>query len=165
MSATTIFFITFFDMEYGSLIGHKCEAEQHHLAYSGEKIDMALIVQLHDDVVVKKIPLDKPTVRIGRDPAVDIIIDDRVVSQEHAVVEIVDPPDRKGEREYYVKDLGSTNGTFVNDKAIARQRLSDGDLIRVGWTMLKFFERNDPANDKTLKIHKSWIPGVYYTKD
>ena len=126
---------------------------------------MAVIVQLNDDVVVKKIPLDKPTVRIGRDPAGDIVIDDRVVSQEHAVIEIVDLPDRKSECEYYVKDLGSTNGTFVNDKAITRQRLSNEDLIRVGWTMLKFFERNDPVDNKTLKIHKSWIPGVYYTKE
>ena len=126
---------------------------------------MAVIIQLHEGTAIKKIPLDKPSLSIGRDPDSDIFIDDKVVSTEHAIVEVVDSPDQKGKEEYYIKDLGSTNSTFVNDNQIDRQKLTNGDLIRVGWTTFKFIDETDRKTEKTLKIHKSWIPGVYYTKE
>lgn len=126
---------------------------------------MAVIIQLHEGVAIKQISLDDPPIKIGRDPDSDIFIDDKVVSMEHAIIEVVDPTDRKGKREYYIKDLGSTNNTFVNEKAITRQKLTNEDLIRVGWTTFKFIEDTGGKGDKTLRIHKSWIPGVYYTKE
>ncbi len=126
---------------------------------------MAVIIQLHEGTVIKKIPLDKPSISIGRDPDNDIFIDDKVVSTEHAIVEVVASPDRKEKEEYYIKDLGSTNSTFVNDNQIDRQKLTNGDLIRVGWTTFKFIDEAERKTEKTLKIHKSWIPGVYYTKE
>ena len=125
---------------------------------------MAVLAQLKDGVVVKKFFIDKTPVKIGRDDDCDIVIDDRVVSQAHAEIEIV-KLSNKDDREFYIKDLGSTNGTFVNEKSIEHQQLFDADLIRLGWTTFKFSEKNDPADDKTLKIHKSFIPGVYYTKE
>ena len=124
---------------------------------------MAVLVQLNDGAVVKKFLINKTPVKIGRDDDCDIVIDDRVVSQAHAEIEIVKLPD-KDNYEFYIKDLDSTNGTFVNEESIEKQQLFDADLIRLGWTTFKFSEKNDPADDKTLKIHKSWIPGVYYTK-
>lgn len=126
---------------------------------------MAVIAQLKDGAVVKKFLIDKTPVKIGRDDNCDIVIDDRVVSQTHAEIQIVKLSDKKNDYKFYIKDLGSTNGTFVNEKSIEQQQLFDGDLIRLGWTTFKFSEKNDPADDKTLKIHKSWIPGVYYTKE
>jgi pSer/pThr/pTyr-binding forkhead associated (FHA) protein len=126
---------------------------------------MAVIAQLKDGAVVKKFLVDKTPVKIGRDDNCDIVIDDRVVSQTHAEIQIVKLSDKKNDYKFYIKDLGSTNGTFVNEKSIEQQQLFDGDLIRLGWTTFKFSEKNDPADDKTLKIHKSWIPGVYYTKE
>ena len=127
--------------------------------------DNASMIQLHDGVIIAKFPLDKPEVRIGRDPDSDIFIDDKVVSLEHAAVEVVADPDRPNNRKYFIRDLGSTNSTFVNDKAVTHQKLMNEDLIRIGWTTFRFVEAEKRKGDKTLKIHKSWIPGVYYTKD
>jgi pSer/pThr/pTyr-binding forkhead associated (FHA) protein len=124
---------------------------------------MAMIVQLHEGVAIKKFELDKPKLRIGRDPESDIFIDDGVVSAEHAVIEsqedVQDSPD------FYIKDLGSTNSTFVNGDQITTKKLEHNDIIRVGWNNFKFIDETKKDPEKTAKIHKSWIPGVYYTKE
>ena len=127
--------------------------------------DSASMVQLHDGVIIAKFPLDKPKVRIGRDPDSEIFIDDKVVSLEHAVVEVVEDPQDPAIRRHFIRDLESTNGTFVNDQAVTRRQLTNQDLIRIGWTTFKFVDTKTRKGDKTLKIHKSWIPGVYYTKE
>ena len=125
---------------------------------------MALIVQLHEGVAVNKCPLDQPRLRIGRSPECDIFIDDTVVSSEHAVIEKVENQDAKGSFDYFLEDQNSTNGTFLNDEKTTRQKLTHEDVIRIGWVKFKFIDETkmDPA--KTAKIHKSWIPGVFYTK-
>ena len=125
---------------------------------------MALIVQLHEGVAVNKCPLDQPRLRIGRSPECDIFIDDAVVSSEHAVIEKVENPDHKGAADYYLVDQNSTNGTFLNDEKPTRQKLEHDDVIRVGWVSFKFIDESKADPGKTAKIHKSWIPGVFYTK-
>lgn len=126
---------------------------------------MAVIVQLHEGVAISKFELDKPLIRIGRDPGSDIFIDDKVVSMEHAVIEV--DADESGSKKptYIIRDLGSTNQTFVNDRPITRQELQNNDLIRVGWNTFKFIDDAQRKRERTLKIHKSWIPRVYYTKE
>jgi pSer/pThr/pTyr-binding forkhead associated (FHA) protein len=124
---------------------------------------MAMIVQLHEGVAIKKFELDKPKLRIGRDPESDIYIDDGVVSAEHAVIEAKE--DVQYAPDFYIKDLGSTNSTFVNGEQITTQKLQHNDIIRVGWNNFKFIDETKKDPDKTAKIHKSWIPGVYYTKE
>ena len=124
---------------------------------------MAIIVQLHEGVAIKKFELDKPKLRIGRDPGSEIYIDDGVVSAEHAVIETKE--DAQGSPDFYIKDLGSTNSTFVNGEQITTKKLEHNDIIRVGWNTFKFVEEAKKDPDKTAKIHKSWIPGVYYTQE
>jgi pSer/pThr/pTyr-binding forkhead associated (FHA) protein len=126
---------------------------------------MASIVLIHEGVVINKFPVDKPLLRIGRHQNNDVVIDDNVVSMEHAIVEIEDAPDDKDIKRYYIKDLGSTNGTHVNGKKISRQQLINNDMIRIGWNTFKFIDNGGRKPEKTLKIHKSWIPRVYYTKE
>ena len=127
---------------------------------------MPMIVQLHEGVALKKFPLeDKSILRIGRDPESDIYIDDGVVSAEHAVIEITESSDPKKAAKYIIKDLGSTNKTYVNGETITSKTLEHDDIIRVGWNNFKFIDETKKDPDKTAKIHKSWIPGVYYTKD
>lgn len=126
---------------------------------------MALIVQLHDGVAINKCPLDGPRLTIGRASDCDIFIDDTVVSSLHAVIEKVNHQDSGDKTEYFIQDQGSTNGTLVNGEGITRQKLHHDDVIRVGWVNFKFIDETRAEPDQTAKIHKSWIPGVYYTKD
>ena len=123
---------------------------------------MAMLVQLHDGVAVKKFPLKKTSLRIGRNPDSDVFIDEAVVSTNHAVVEALD---EQGTLVYYIEDLNSTNSTFVNGEPISRQRLNHNDVIRIGWNSFKFIEETRTAKQRTSKIYKSWIPRVFYTKE
>ena len=126
---------------------------------------MALIAQLHDGVVINKCPLDQPKLTLGRSSDCDIFIDDAVVSTRHAVIEQADSPDSGAQIDYYIHDLASTNGTKVNGEAVSRRKLNHNDVIRIGWVSFKFIDENKADPEETAKIHKSWIPGVFYTKD
>ena len=126
---------------------------------------MAMVVQLHEGVAIKKFELDKPELRIGRDPTSDIYIDNTVVSLKHAVIRAQDNPDACDGREFYIEDLNSTNSTFVNDEKITSRKLAHNDKIRVGWNTFTFIDEAEGDPNKTSKIRKSWIPGVYYTEE
>ncbi|HEX5273406.1 MAG TPA: FHA domain-containing protein, partial [Gemmataceae bacterium] len=68
---------------------------------------------------------------IGRGEACDIRIDDSSVSRRHAAVEATAAG-------VTVADLGSTNGTFVNNVLVSRAVLEDGDYVRVGNCIYRF---------------------------
>lgn len=69
---------------------------------------------------------EKNVVQLGRDPSNDIVLDSPLISRFHAVVE------RVGQR-FRLRDLNSTNGTFVNDQRINEEIwLNSGDAIRIG---------------------------------
>ena len=126
---------------------------------------MAMVVQMHEGVAINKFKLDKPVLRIGRDPDSDIFIDNTVISTEHAVIKAESDPASDSGMEYYIEDLKSTNSTFVNGEKITRHKLKHDDMIRVGWNTFKFISEAEADPNKTAKIRKSWIPGVYYTED
>lgn len=69
--------------------------------------------------------------RIGRSEESEIVLVDPSVSRAHAVVEI-----RGGEP--VVRDVGSTNGTYVNGRRVRSHPLRDGDEIRFGDTKMRF---------------------------
>jgi len=72
---------------------------------------------------------------IGRDARNDMVVDDEAVSRQHAKVRI----EKEGDEEkFYVQDLASGNGTFVNGEEILKQELQDDDKVRVGNTTLVF---------------------------
>ena len=74
---------------------------------------------------------------IGRHPDQHIQVLDRVVSKEHALIEL--QPDGQGGQQYVIQDPGSRNGTYVNGVMIEGSRLlQDGDLITIGSTELSF---------------------------
>ncbi len=74
------------------------------------------------------IPCGKSRIIIGRAGA-DVSVDDDEVSRRHAVLEIRD--DR-----FFLKDLGSTNGTFVDERKITEAEIFDKGEFRVGTTQL-----------------------------
>jgi len=125
---------------------------------------MARIVQLLDGIATAQFEIDKPEFHVGRSPQSDVYIDDASVSTHHCLIETVTPESGKGPQEYYIRDLGSTNGTYVNIDRVERQRLTHEDMIRVGLKSFKFIDEQSAEYVKTAKIKKSWIPGVYYTK-
>ncbi|RKN42002.1 FHA domain-containing protein [Micromonospora endolithica] len=80
---------------------------------------------------------------IGRSSSVDVVVHDPHLSRRHAEVWL----DPEGAT---LLDLGSTNGTWLNDRRITGvERLVDGDVIRLGRTDLRFFDpglaRTDPV--------------------
>ena len=66
-----------------------------------------------------------PLTTLGRHPSNTLRLVDREVSKEHATIERVG-------RDYVLRDLGSSNGTFVNGKRVTELKLRDGDEISVG---------------------------------
>lgn len=71
------------------------------------------------------VSLTEREISIGRRPTCHVALTDVNVSRQHAVIE------RQGDV-YWLSDLGSTNGTFVNGQRVARQPLRSGDRIKVG---------------------------------
>lgn len=72
---------------------------------------------------------------IGRAPDVALSFPDRRLSRYHAVIQYV-----QREACFYLVDLQSTNGSFVNGEAVRyRQRLAEGDRIRVGSLSIQFY--------------------------
>ena len=126
---------------------------------------MAILVLVHEGMTLKRIRLDKPEMRIGRRADADIFIDDKLASQRHARIERRERSEPPGAVEYHIEDLGSTNHTFVNGEQVDRRKLVHEDLIRIGKHTFKFIDENEALGEKTSKLHKSWIPGVYYTKE
>lgn len=96
---------------------------------------------------------------LGRSAECDIVIDDATVSGEHAVFEL------SSNGEVSIVDTGSTNGILVNSKPVEHALLSTVDHIVIGTHELNLLDSLSDDLSKTLKIKKSWIPGVYYTSD
>ncbi len=96
-----------------------------------------------DGVVIKEVQLTKDRTTLGRRPYNDIVIDNLAVSGEHAVLQMMG-------NEVYIEDLNSTNGTYINGKAIKKQLMQGGDTIDIGKYQIKFVA-DAPANyDKTM---------------
>jgi pSer/pThr/pTyr-binding forkhead associated (FHA) protein len=75
--------------------------------------------------------LDRDVVSAGRHPDSDIFLDDVTVSRRHA--ELV----RSGEG-YFVRDVGSLNGTYLNRERIEEARIDNGDELQIGRFKLVF---------------------------
>jgi pSer/pThr/pTyr-binding forkhead associated (FHA) protein len=113
---------------------------------------MSELQLLVDGVVVKSFPLDSVAVTIGRAQGNDIVINDDAVSGEHARIDLV-PDDYMDDLfNVYIEDLGSTNGTYVNDEAVQRRQLRNLDSVRLAWTNFKFVASKDMEITKTSVI-------------
>jgi pSer/pThr/pTyr-binding forkhead associated (FHA) protein len=89
-----------------------------------------LLVKLHGQAS-RMIDLVTECFTIGRKPDNDLTIDDQRISSHHARI-------IKVQSVFFIEDLRSTNGTFVNEKQIDRHQLRDGDIIAVGQHHLIF---------------------------
>lgn len=96
------------------------------------KDQLACLIVIRGTPQGKRFELSKSNMFIGRDPSADIVLVDQNASRKHA--EII----KEGE-DVKLRDNGSTNGTFVNDKQIKEAvTLRKEDMIKVGNTILKY---------------------------
>lgn len=102
---------------------------------------MAKLILKYEDRALQEFAIGAEEVQIGRLPDNTVVIDNPAVSSRHALVM------RVGES-YVVKDLASTNGTFVNDERITERFLHDGDVVQVGKHTILFM--NQPETPKPL---------------
>lgn len=105
--------------------------------------------------VIKEIPLDKDSLSVGRKPDNDIVVDNPAISGRHCKISLEGGT-------YYVEDLESTNGTYVNEKRIKKAGLKHNDVVGLAKHALVFVEdapppeapaaEKKPAGDETLVI-------------
>lgn len=114
---------------------------------------MAYLAQLIDDVVVHKFELTQEQCSIGRKADRDIVIDDNAVSSNHACIRRLPNTYFADYIECFIEDLGSTNGTFLNDVAVVgQQRLRHGDIVRIAWNKFKFVDESEAEMEKTVHM-------------
>jgi pSer/pThr/pTyr-binding forkhead associated (FHA) protein len=99
-----------------------------------------------DGVVIKEVQLTKDRTTLGRRPYNDIVIDNLAVSGEHAVLQMTG-------NEVYLEDLNSTNGSYVNGKAVKKQLLQNSDTVEIGKYKIKYInEVAGPTFEKTMIV-------------
>lgn len=92
---------------------------------------MAKVILTLDDAILGEFQLDKERTTIGRRSISDIHIDNLAISGEHAVILHVG-------QDFYLEDVGSTNGTRINGKLIKKQLLQHEDVITLAKYQLKY---------------------------
>src|SRR5688572_912351 len=93
----------------------------------------ACLVVIYGLDLGKKYNVDRPSLIIGRSSKADIQIDQESVSRNHC--KIINTGNA-----IMLRDMGSTNGTYVNDEMIDEYVLRDGDFIKVGRCIFKFLK-------------------------
>ena len=114
--------------------------------------DVTVPVQLNDTRVARlaiqtptgtwEVPLQQEALLIGRQNDCDVVLSLERVSRQHARIE------RRGD-EFWLRDLDSTNGTWLAGRRIEQQPLRDGDTVRIGDAQLVFKQAASP-DDLTL---------------
>ena len=84
--------------------------------------------------------LKQETVIIGRSPDADVFLDNPGVSREHLTLK------RASDGDYVLQDMGSANGTLLNDNPVTSRRLYDNDVIQIGKFSLLISYEDDPRN-------------------
>ncbi len=114
----------------------------------GPKRKNACLVQYSGAKLGKRYPLIETPSVVGRSPTVQLIIAEASVSRQHAQFVLL------GDH-VAVEDMGSSNGTFVNDvRTEGRVQLKDGDIVRIGTVLLKFFAHDNVDSVMHDKIYR-----------
>jgi FHA domain len=111
-----------------------------------------LVVSL-DGVVIKEVQITKDKTTLGRRPYNDIVIDNLAVSGEHAVLQMVGA-------DVFIEDLNSTNGTYINGKAVKKQLLSHNDTVEIGKYKIKFIVDDGTDYEKTMIMKPGTRPSA-----
>ena len=119
---------------------------------------MAFLQHCLNGAIVAHYVVD-PRLTIGRLPENDIVLEDATVSGHHAQISLTD------QHHFLIEDLGSTNGLQLKGKKVTTGILADGEWLSIGLHEFTRVECLPAGMEQTLRIKKSWIPGVYYTSE
>ncbi|MCB9596270.1 MAG: GGDEF domain-containing protein [Sandaracinaceae bacterium] len=97
----------------------------------GEGPREGCLVVIYGDDLGRRVPLGSEPCILGRSSKCDVQLDQESVSRNHARIQ-------RHRNNYVIADLGSTNGTYVNDELVDEVVLRDGDQLKVGRTIFKF---------------------------
>ncbi len=106
-----------------------------------------------DGVVIKEVQLTKDRTTLGRRPYNDIVIDNLAISGEHAVIQL-------SGNEVSLEDLNSTNGTYINGKAVKKQILANDDTIEIGKYKIKYANEQQEAGFERTMVIKAGTVGM-----
>jgi predicted component of type VI protein secretion system len=109
-----------------------------------------LIVSI-DGVVIKEVTLAKDRTTLGRRPYNDIVVDNLAISGEHAVLHMIGG-------DVYLEDLNSTNGTYVNGRAIKKQALEQNDIIEVGKYKIRYLATASASATESTPAVRAVVP-------
>lgn len=109
------------------------DADNVHVTITDIHSGNGLLVVRSGDQTGEHFTLDDPIVSIGRHPDSTIYLDDVTVSRRHAEVHHVGGS-------YVVRDLGSLNGTYVDQERVEERQLSHGDELQIGKFRMVFFD-------------------------
>ncbi|MES9878607.1 MAG: FHA domain-containing protein [Candidatus Sedimenticola sp. PURPLELP] len=111
---------------------------------------MEKLVVYKDETVIAEVALEKQEISIGRGAECDVHLDDLSVSRHHSqLVKIYS--------DYFVEDLGSTNGTLLNEKPVKKHILKHGDVISFGVFRLRFVREEAAASEAGEDLDKTVI--------
>ena len=108
-------------------------------------VDMGQIVVMKDGVIERVHPIGRTNVTVGRLEYNDLVIDHPSISRAHVRVGF----DGAG---WFVEDLGSTNGTYLNDNQVERDALHWGDRVQAGEYTLHFLPDEDASGRTTAAL-------------
>ena len=103
---------------------------------------MPKIILSKDDAVLREIVLSKERITIGRRPQNDIVIDSLAISGEHAVIVTRN-------KDSFLEDLNSTNGTQVNGQPVRLHFLQDQDEIELAQYRIRYIADATPEQGDT----------------
>lgn len=111
--------------------------EELQVRHKGDDCLVVIYAPVESDLGKRHV-LQRDVTSIGRDRDNDIVLDSDSVSRRHARIEL-----REGA--FFVVDLDSTNGTFVNDEPepVAASQLRQGDQLKIGDTIFKYLSGSD----------------------
>src|SRR5688572_19850476 len=93
----------------------------------------ARLVALAGALCGEAFPLEGDETVVGRDPAASVSIPDRLMSRRHCAI-------RPAGTRFLLRDLESSNGTFVNGIPVTERVLEHGDRVRAGDSILLFLQ-------------------------
>lgn len=97
---------------------------------------------------IRSYTFNQTKVSIGRDPECDIFLDNTGISRNHALIE-------RTAGGYVVEDLGSANGTFLNEQPVRKDYLGQDDVLMIGkfalWVAVESDRRHEALSQKGPK--------------